>query len=192
VLRALLWFHPLVYAAARCLRMDQELACDAAVVEARPQCRRTYAETLLKSQLTESGVSAGFTWQSKSASFLKRRLVMLKNRSPGRPRVVAGVTVIPVILATVASLSLLASAKVAAAPESSPTVFKSLEDLLKTPTGSQPLLLVDGRRASEAEVRSIPMSALERVEVLPQDASLLKKYGPEAANGAVNFVKRRS
>ena len=42
------WFNPLIHLAARCARLDQELACDAAVIEARPKARRLYAETLLK------------------------------------------------------------------------------------------------------------------------------------------------
>ena len=42
------WFNPLIHLAARCARLDQELACDAVVIEARPRSKRLYAETLLK------------------------------------------------------------------------------------------------------------------------------------------------
>ena len=42
------WFNPLAHIAAYCAHLDQELACDAAVVEAMPEGRRLYAETLLK------------------------------------------------------------------------------------------------------------------------------------------------
>ena len=42
------WFNPLIHLAARCARLDQELACDAVVIEARPKSKRLYAETLLK------------------------------------------------------------------------------------------------------------------------------------------------
>lgn len=42
------WFNPLIHLAARCARLDQELACDAVVVAAKPRQRRLYAETLLK------------------------------------------------------------------------------------------------------------------------------------------------
>jgi beta-lactamase regulating signal transducer with metallopeptidase domain len=42
------WFNPLAHLAARCARLDQELACDAVVAAARPNDRRLYAETLLK------------------------------------------------------------------------------------------------------------------------------------------------
>lgn len=42
------WFNPLAHLAARCARLDQELACDAVVAAARPNAKRLYAETLLK------------------------------------------------------------------------------------------------------------------------------------------------
>lgn len=50
VLRCVFWFNPLVHVGARCLRLDQEYACDATVLTAFPQRRRSYAEALLKAQ----------------------------------------------------------------------------------------------------------------------------------------------
>lgn len=52
------WFNPLVHLAARCARLDQELACDAVVIEARPKQKRLYAETLLKGSRSSSPWSA--------------------------------------------------------------------------------------------------------------------------------------
>ena len=48
------WFNPLMHLAARCARLDQELACDAAVIERNPDSRRLYAETLLKAHSGKS------------------------------------------------------------------------------------------------------------------------------------------
>jgi beta-lactamase regulating signal transducer with metallopeptidase domain len=42
------WFNPLVHLAAAVSRLDQELACDAAVLEGRSSLRRAYAQVLLK------------------------------------------------------------------------------------------------------------------------------------------------
>jgi beta-lactamase regulating signal transducer with metallopeptidase domain len=42
------WCNPVVHIAAGCARLDQELACDAAVVGRLPGHRRLYAEVLLK------------------------------------------------------------------------------------------------------------------------------------------------
>ncbi|HEX5007110.1 MAG TPA: M56 family metallopeptidase, partial [Hyphomonadaceae bacterium] len=44
--RCLCWFNPLIHLGAQYLRVDQELSCDAAVIERRPRARRAYAETL--------------------------------------------------------------------------------------------------------------------------------------------------
>ena len=51
LIQCLCWFNPLVHLAARWIRFDQELACDAAVIAERPGLRRPYAEALLKTQV---------------------------------------------------------------------------------------------------------------------------------------------
>jgi beta-lactamase regulating signal transducer with metallopeptidase domain len=43
---ALLLFHPAVWYARKCMRLERELACDLAVVEACPERRADYADTL--------------------------------------------------------------------------------------------------------------------------------------------------
>ncbi len=56
--QVLCWFNPLIHLAARCARLDQELACDAVVIEARPKKKRLYAETLLKNSRSTGPWSA--------------------------------------------------------------------------------------------------------------------------------------
>ncbi len=51
-LRCLAWFNPLAHLGARRFRVDQEIACDAAVTTARPDDRRLYAELLLGAAMT--------------------------------------------------------------------------------------------------------------------------------------------
>jgi len=82
LLRCLFWFNPVVHLAATGLRMDQELACDAAVMERHPRTRRTYAAAMLKTQLADAALPAGCHWQS--ARHLRRRLDMLKRSPPTR------------------------------------------------------------------------------------------------------------
>ncbi|MBO9547397.1 M56 family metallopeptidase, partial [Caulobacter sp.] len=48
VLQGLCWFNPLVHLAARRLRVDQEIACDAAVLARFPSAARAYGEAMLK------------------------------------------------------------------------------------------------------------------------------------------------
>lgn len=51
------------------------------------------------------------------------------------------------------------------------------------------LLLVNGRRVVNADINSIPASAVERIEVLMSGASAV--YGSDAVAGVVNFILRR-
>jgi beta-lactamase regulating signal transducer with metallopeptidase domain len=60
------WFNPLAHLAARCARLDQELACDAIVMERLPRSRRLYAHTLLKAQ-------AGGPWSVFACSLIGGR-----------------------------------------------------------------------------------------------------------------------
>ncbi|MEQ1785287.1 MAG: M56 family metallopeptidase [Hyphomonadaceae bacterium] len=51
LLRCVFWFNPLIHIGAKAMRTDQELSCDAEVIDRRPRVRRAYAETLLKTHL---------------------------------------------------------------------------------------------------------------------------------------------
>ncbi len=75
--RCAFWFNPLVHAAARVMRIDQEASCDAAVVDRRPIQRRAYAETLLKSQLATSALPAGCYWPNDLAHPLTDRIALI-------------------------------------------------------------------------------------------------------------------
>jgi TonB family protein len=76
-IQCLAWFNPLVHLAARLLRVDQEIACDAAVVARHPAARRLYAETLLGAALTPLSAPFGCHWPAAGAHSLKERLIML-------------------------------------------------------------------------------------------------------------------
>lgn len=51
VCQCLGWFNPLVHTAAHLAKLDQELACDAAILRRNRKARSLYARTLLKAQL---------------------------------------------------------------------------------------------------------------------------------------------
>lgn len=95
--RCLFWFNPLVHVAAGRFRFDQELACDAQVIDRFPEARRPYADAMLKTQLADPGLPVGCHWQSSHP--LKERILMLKQPLPGFLRRTAG-------FAAVAALSL--------------------------------------------------------------------------------------
>jgi beta-lactamase regulating signal transducer with metallopeptidase domain len=82
-LRAVNWFNPLVHLAARALRIDQELACDAAVLARHAGAHRAYGEAMLKSHAAAFDVPIGCAWHTAAFHPLKERILMLKS-SPSR------------------------------------------------------------------------------------------------------------
>jgi len=79
--QCLCWFNPLVHMAAYLVRLDQELACDAAVIRARPTDRALYARTLLKTQLAGSALPLGCYWSPRGQHPLELRIASLKRTS---------------------------------------------------------------------------------------------------------------
>ena len=90
LLCAINWFNPLVHLAARFARVDQELACDAAVVARFPGERRVYAEALLKTQLAPASLPLGCYWPMRSPNLLRERIQMLARETPGAARKIIG------------------------------------------------------------------------------------------------------
>jgi beta-lactamase regulating signal transducer with metallopeptidase domain len=94
LLRGLCWFNPLVHLAAARLRIDQELACDAAVVARFPAERRRYGELMLRAQLQTAPLPLGCQWLGQGPAHLKERIAMLKQDRPGLGRRLAGIATI--------------------------------------------------------------------------------------------------
>jgi len=131
-LRCLFWFHPLLHLAARCFRLDQELACDAAVVARHPHARRRYAGAMLNVQLAVPGLPVGCHWQSSQS--LKERILMLKRIQPGPGRRKAGLIVIGLLLVTCSY----AAWAVRPAPTPAPTVASAPEAPSPPPAAPAP------------------------------------------------------
>jgi beta-lactamase regulating signal transducer with metallopeptidase domain len=100
LLKAVNWFNPLVHLAARYARVDQELACDAAVVGRLPWARQTYAQALLKTQLAFMPMPLGCDWPVRSPSLLEKRIEMLAQPKPGRVRLLGGAVLIAALTAS--------------------------------------------------------------------------------------------
>ncbi len=91
LVQSLCWFNPLVHLAARWIRFDQELACDAAVIAEQPGLRRPYAEALLKTQAVTAIPPMGCAWRARSFRALRERIRRLKQNAPGPSRRACGV-----------------------------------------------------------------------------------------------------
>jgi beta-lactamase regulating signal transducer with metallopeptidase domain len=90
--QCLCWFNPLAHLAAYLLRMDQELACDAAVIMGAPGARALYARTLLKTQLAATPLPFGCYWPARGAHPLEVRIGLLK-RTPGHTHIAGSLAV---------------------------------------------------------------------------------------------------
>jgi TonB family protein len=100
-LRALFWFNPLVHAAANRFRHDQELACDASVLQRFPDRRRQYGDAMLKTQLADQPLPLGCHWFGSHP--LKERLAMLTRPTLSVRRRAAGLFLVALLgLATTA------------------------------------------------------------------------------------------
>ncbi|MBW8813151.1 MAG: hypothetical protein JF588_06960 [Caulobacterales bacterium] len=84
--QCLCWFNPLVHLAVHLMRLDQELACDEAVVRRRPWARALYARTLLKTQLAGQPLPFGCYWPARGRHPLEVRIERLKARAHTAPR----------------------------------------------------------------------------------------------------------
>lgn len=94
---ALLWFHPLAWLAMPRLRLDQELACDEAVLRAMPQAQARYARTLLDT-LGVRATPVFIPWLAEPQ--MKERLTSISRHRPGTTRRHLGFLVVTALLAT--------------------------------------------------------------------------------------------
>jgi bla regulator protein BlaR1 len=89
LIACLFWFHPLTGAARRRFLVDQELACDSAVLGSGLHAPRAYANALLKS-LTTASLPVGCAMQAISP--IKERIMHLQDLvSPRRARIAVAV-----------------------------------------------------------------------------------------------------
>jgi beta-lactamase regulating signal transducer with metallopeptidase domain len=91
VLQVVSWFNPLAHVAAACARLDQELACDAAVIARHPRRRRDYARTLLKAHAGPTGSPLACALAAGRRHPLEVRVAMLATPRISARRDVVGV-----------------------------------------------------------------------------------------------------
>jgi beta-lactamase regulating signal transducer with metallopeptidase domain len=165
-LRCLFWFNPLVHVGASFARIDQEIACDAAVLARHPKTRRAYGEAMLKTQLAPCAPPLGCCWPASANQQLKERFTLLAHHHANRRRHLAGA-------AAVAVLSL--SAGVAAWAAQPAQVVRPSPEQTKRAVArhlSQPLF--DAVRARDvAAVRELIALGANANAVLPGDGSPL-------------------
>lgn len=130
-LSALHWWNPLAWWAARRLRADQELACDAAVLAAHPGARADYTRALLAAHdLQHFGAPLASRWGTTHP--LVERIAMLN-----RPRPLSGLGALALgsALLTVAGLAYAAQSE--APPANAPQLELKMNISYRTGTDKE-------------------------------------------------------
>lgn len=110
---AVLWWHPLLWLARRGLHEAEEQCCDAWVVWAMPDARRAYADALVTTAGLLSATPSAAAVPAVASGLgqfqqLRRRLVMIMDRTTNHGMSVAGKVVASLMLAAVAILPVIA------------------------------------------------------------------------------------
>lgn len=178
-IQCLAWFNPLVHLGARALRVDQELACDAAVLARFPRTRRLYAELLLKTQLAAQPLPFGCHWPAASDHPLKERIVMLKSPLLAPSRRMAGA-------AAVTALALGAAAAAwAAQPVTEPHLIASPDWSLR-PTGEDVLRVYPARTDGPQSGRALLTCRVDNAGLLT--ACAVKSDDPAFGQAALQLA----
>ena len=109
------------------MRMDQEIACDAAVLARHPQAQRTYAEALMTTLDFSRPVPLGCHWPAAGPHPLMERVAMLNSSSVPHLRKVAGAVI-------AGGIALLGAGAVWAAKPAAPRLITQ-PDWIRKPTG---------------------------------------------------------
>lgn len=123
------WFNPIAHWAYRAFRTDQELACDATVLDATPESRADYGSALIKS--ARAGMPASAVCALGPAKELKRRISMIAHPTGNRGRRIAGTVIATVLIG--AGLCLTASGSIAAPSKIAPEPVKPIFRLQSQP-----------------------------------------------------------
>lgn len=172
-LQCVAWFNPLVHVAARLLRMDQELACDAAVIGRFPAARRAYAELLLKTQIATQPPPLGCHWPAGADHPLKERIAMLKSPLPAASRRAAGLAVAVLAALGAGGLAWAAQPGPGAAERASADAFAA----------AHPEYSCDPAREARGEGCTIVRTSIW--VALPSHADILRAYPAAALKAGV-------
>ncbi|MBR0433725.1 MAG: TonB family protein [Bacteroidaceae bacterium] len=158
----LFWWNPAAWVMRREVRMNLEFIADAAVI-GRQANKREYQYRLL-----------GFSTQTNVAAIannfnvlpLKRRITMMNLRRTRRTGMIRYTLFVPVAAALLFACNL-------------DSLARTIAETVK-----KPLIIVDGQRASEAEIQALPPEQIDNITVF-KETSAQAVYGDEGKDGAV-------
>jgi beta-lactamase regulating signal transducer with metallopeptidase domain len=187
-LRAVNWFNPLVHIAAQALRIDQELACDAAVLARHSGAQRAYAEAMLKSHAAAFEVPVGCAWHTAAFHPLKERILMLTS-SPSRLSRGLGLSLVAAAaFAVCGAVWLMRPVEVLAAPAKEEPMSAAEEEALRDAEIDARDAEIDAREA-EREAQQAAQDALRDAHAAlasaQRDAELGAREAAKEAHAAL-------
>ncbi len=199
--QSLVWMNPLYYWFARSVRENVEFLADQQVLRSG-QDPKAYQYALLK---VAQNSSLPLT-QHFSISHLKKRIIMMNKKRTHSLWSSKYLLVVPLLIATL----LVVNAKelkdawsnadfteknqpadTVASTDSAKQV-KHEVIIIKHPgdsTHAEPLILVDGKKITKAEMQQIDPEAISNIEVF-KDSVSVSKFGKEGKNGVVVITKK--
>ena len=156
------WWNPATWVMRREVRLNLEFIADAAVI-GRQADKREYQYRLL-----------GFSTQTNVAAIannfnvlpLKRRITMMNLRRTRRTGMIKYTLFMPVAAALLFACNL-------------DSLARTIAETVK-----KPLMIVDGKRVSEAEIQALPPEQIDNITVF-KETSAQAVYGDEGKDGAV-------
>ena len=97
LLQGLYWFNPIVYFVFKQIRQDQEILCDARVLERSNITRASYSEVLFKEATRTKGALGAIAFARKESTTKKRIDVIAKGRKISRVGIVLGIGLAAII-----------------------------------------------------------------------------------------------
>ena len=158
----LFWWNPATWVMRREVRLNLEFIADAAVI-GRQADKREYQYRLL-----------GFSTQTNVAAIannfnvlpLKRRITMMNLRRTRRTGMIKYTLFMPVAAALLFACNL-------------DSLARTIAETVK-----KPLMIVDGKRVSEAEIQALPPEQIDNITVF-KETSAQALYGDKGKDGAV-------
>ena len=158
----LFWWNPAAWVMRREVRLNLEFIADAAVIGQQAD-KREYQYRLL-----------GFSTQTNVAAIannfnvlpLKRRITMMNLRRTRRIGMIKYTLFMPVAAALLFACNL-------------DSLARTIAETVK-----KPLMIVDGKRVSEAEIQALPPEQIDNITVF-KETSAQALYGDEGKDGAV-------
>jgi len=154
VLLALHWFNPIAWWAWRCLRVDQETSCDAAVLrEESSDALAVYAGALLKVQGVVLTPPLATSWRPSHPLVERVRMLELHRISPARHRAGLRLATLSILLAGIGGYALQAGAS--APPPAGGLPIRTAVDV-RVDAGAPIHVLLTTRAGETATLRAEP------------------------------------